>query len=99
MITVPERNRAIKKLLETTYGKGCVSVTAGNGSAYRWVEIKFKTTPEALKPFCGKFHPIHHAIETLITGAGIELSHYNADDMGGSDMRACVNITMPRGGL
>lgn len=96
MTDVPERNRAIKKLLETTYGKGCVSVRAGNGTAYRWVDITFKTTPDALKPFCGKYHPIQHTIETLIRGAGIELSYYNADDMGGRDMNACVNITMPR---
>lgn len=96
MIDVPKRNRAIKALLETTYGKGCASVRAGSGTAYRWVEIAFKTMPDALAPFCGKYHPTYHAVEALIRGAGIELSYYNADDMGGRDMIACVTIAMPR---
>jgi hypothetical protein len=80
LITVPERNRAIKKLLEKTYGKGCASVRAGDGTAYRWVQINFFEKPEALRK--APYGHMVDALETLIRGAGIYLSTF-PDDMGG----------------
>lgn len=93
-VTVPERNRAIKKLLEATYGKGCVSVKAGNGTAYHWVEIKFiNSVPEALIVASGRYGDLCGKLEALIRDAGIYLSSWT-DDMG--DDRTCISITMPR---
>lgn len=95
MINVPERNRAVKKLLEATYGKGCVSVRAGNGSAYLWIEITFKTTPDALKSFT--WHSIMNTIEMLLRANSIEFSTFPADDAGRPEFGkySCINITMP----
>lgn len=94
MVDIPSRNRAVKALLEKTYGKGCASVTAGTGTAYRWVNIKFKTVPEALR--LPTYNQVHAVIDALILGAGIELSTYSASDMGGDEKNTCVAITMPR---
>lgn len=105
-IDVPERNKRVKQLLERTYlvrGHGqtaplCpgvkISVTAGKGSAYHWIEIKFdKRVPNPL----GMLHNrVEEAIADLIIGAGIEVSTYPRDDAGRDygDL-PCIRVTMP----
>jgi hypothetical protein len=105
-INVTERNKRIKRLLEETYllraatanAALCpgvkISVTAGKGTAYHWVYIKFdKRVPLP----AGMMHNrIEDAIVDLIVGAGIPISTFPRDDAGRDfgDL-PCVTVSMP----
>jgi hypothetical protein len=101
-IKVPERNRAVKKLLEETYLLRAhdakeplcpgvkISVRAGTGTAYHWIMIEFnKRVPLP----AGMMHNrVEEAIEDLIISAGIHISTFNSD---GDYTGKCISIRMP----
>lgn len=91
-INVPARNRAVKKLLETTFPGVGVRVHAGRGTAYHWIEIEFD---QRVGLPAGMLHNrVEEAIEDLIVGAGIHVSTYvNSDGWPGGGK--CVSIRMP----
>lgn len=87
-ISVPERNRAIKKLLQATYGGVNISVRAGTGTAYHWVDIDFMRMPEELRPFKnGKLREAH--VLAVIDNAGIHISTFSGD---GEYTGRCITI-------
>lgn len=91
-INVPERNRAVKKLLQLTYPGVKVSVKAGDGTAYHWIMIEFSDRVGLPK---GMMHNrVTDAIEDLIVGAGIHISTYVGD---GDYHGRCISIRMPHG--
>lgn len=104
---VPERNRKIKKLLEQTYllrgdtalAPLCpglkISVTAGKGTSYRWVNIRFSKRPPNPR---GMLHNnVEEAIVDLIVGAGIYIATFPRDDAGRDfGTLPCVTITFGR---
>lgn len=93
IIDVPARNRAVKRLLQLTYPDVKISVKAGNGTAYHWIDITFDKRVDQPK---GMMHNrFEDAIEDLIVGAGIYVSSYPADDYGGGRMNRCIVIHMP----
>ena len=67
---VARRNAAIKKLLETRYGKGKVRITKERGTAYGWVDVRIAAPcPEGKRPF-----EAHSDVVRMILDAGIKLS-------------------------
>jgi hypothetical protein len=72
------RNAAIKKLLETRYGKGKVSVTGDRGTAYGWVNVKI----DAPWPAGRRRSEVTSEITQFILNAGIRLSSYSSADYG-----------------
>jgi hypothetical protein len=73
-----QRNATIKRLLETRYGKGNVSVTGDRGTAYGWVNVKIN----ALWPVGRHHSEVTSEITRFILGAGIRLSSYSSADYG-----------------
>jgi hypothetical protein len=93
-INIPERNRAIKKLLLATYPGTNLSVKAGNGTARHWVYIEFFR--RVGNPPGMTHNRVADAIADLIVGAGIEVSTFPRDDAGRNfGTLPCINITMP----
>ncbi len=88
---VPERNRKVKKLLETTYGKGTVRVSAGNGTAYHWMDITFLSRPQAFDGL-GYGEQIG-ALVKLIEDAGLHVARYTGD---GDYEGVCISLRMPQ---
>lgn len=83
-IDVPERNKQVKALLKRTFPSVPISVKAGRGTAYHWIEITFGVrVPSSTK-----------AIEDLIIGSGIRFSTYPGDGFSGGGN--CIAVTMPR---
>lgn len=90
MISVPERNRAIKKLLQAAYGAS-IKVKAGTGSAHHWVHVTIDVKPEELA-HCRTYAQVCDAVIALCRANGIEL-HTFYDDVGDG---TCLNVTLPR---
>lgn len=91
MTDIPARNRAVKALLIKTYGKDCgISVTAGRGTAYHWIEIRFATTPQVLQESYARATDI---IEGLIRAAGIKVHTYCSD---GDYEGTCIDLHIQR---
>jgi hypothetical protein len=74
---VAQRNAAIKRLLETRYGKGKVSVTGDRGTAYGWVNVKIDAHWPA-----GRHPEVTSEITQFILNAGIKLYSYSSGDYG-----------------
>ena len=87
-ISIPERNKSIKKLLQETYHGAKVSVRAGNGTAYRWVHIEFLSMPDELRPVENGNHRAAHVM-AVIDAAGIYISTYSSD---GDFEGRCIEI-------
>jgi hypothetical protein len=68
MIDIKSRNRAIKTLLETAYGKGKVRVTGKKGTSYGWVSV-------AIDEGASPTNNLSNVIQRLLDG-GIELGTY-----------------------
>lgn len=93
-INVPERNRAIKKLLQAKFGGINISVRAGNGTAYHWVYVKFARRPD---PMPAQATAFADHIAGLIREAGIHLSEFPRDDAGRDfGMLPCLVVDLPR---
>lgn len=90
-VNVPERNRAVKKLLQATYGGCAISVKAGNGTAYHWIEIEFKRMPEELRSVKGNARD--DVVTKLIRANGIHISTYVSD---GDYTGDCISVKFPR---
>lgn len=86
--SVPERNKAIKKLLQEKYHGARISVRAGNGTAYRWVHIEFLSMPDELKPYANGMERTRH-VEATIDAAGIHINTYLGD---GDYEGRCIEI-------
>jgi hypothetical protein len=88
-INVPERNRAIKRLLIRTYGKQAgISVRAGSGTAYHWVEIVMTDAPASLRIAYGQ---ACDALCALIRANGIDISTFASD---GDYTGDCLTLTL-----
>ncbi len=71
------RNRAIKDLLESRYGKGNVKVTGNRGTAYGWVDVEIKA------PWPEGYHSNASATVTkMLLDAGIHIGRYDSADYG-----------------
>jgi hypothetical protein len=67
---VAQRNAAIKRLLETRYGKGKVRITRERGTAYGWVDVPIAAPcREGKRP-----SEAHSDVVRMILDAGIKLS-------------------------
>lgn len=89
-INVPERNRAVKALLVRTYGVG-VSVKAGRGTAYHWIDVEFFRMPDELRSLDGIKRD--DAITNLIRANGIHVGTFNSD---GDYTGDCIEVKFPR---
>jgi hypothetical protein len=97
-INVPERNRAIKRLLQTAFPLIAISVRAGSGSAYHWVYIKFSRRPDPM-PVTSDINGTRFTdhIAGLIRSADIHLSEFPRDDAGRDHgMLPCLVVDLPR---
>ena len=71
-----ERNRAIKRTLESAFGRGKIRVRGARGTAYGWVDVSIDWTPldsdqsGRMKAECKR----------LLRAAGIDLGHCFTDD-------------------
>lgn len=93
---VPERNRKIKRLLQQTYPGVPISVTAGSGTAYRWVNITFRK--KVGNPPGMLHNNVNDAIIDLIVSAGIYIATFPRDDAGRDfGSLPCVTIINGRG--
>lgn len=77
-MTIAERNRAIKKLLEKSFGRGNVTVRGSRGTAYGWVSVGINYAPRS---------PDHRSeivalIWKMFKRDGIEIGTYGYDDPG-----------------
>lgn len=90
-VNVPERNRAIKKLLVHTYGVG-VGVKAGRGTAYHWIEVEFFRMPDELRHYSNGFKR-GEIVTKLIRDNGIHVSTYSGD---GDYTGDCIEVKFPR---
>lgn len=87
-VNVPQRNRAIKKLLQGLYGGVNISVKAGRGTAYHWICIEFMRMPEELRSFKNGLERSNF-VEAKIEQAGIFIHGYTGD---GDYSGKCVEI-------
>lgn len=97
-INIPERNRAIKRLLQEKFPLIAISVRAGDGTAYHWVYIKFARRPDPMpvqNDVNGTRFTDH--IAGLIRAADIHLSEFPRDDAGRDyGMLPCLVVDLPR---
>lgn len=88
-LSVPERNRAIKTLLIRTYGKEAgISVRAGRGTAYHWIEIKIAVSPASLRVSYGEACA---KLVNQIRANGLHVSTYSSD---GDFTGDCLSLTL-----
>jgi len=76
MQTITERNRAIKRTLESAFGKGKVRVRGSRGTAYGWVDVAIDWTPldsDAARDMAG-------LCKQLLRAGRIDLGHRYTDD-------------------
>jgi hypothetical protein len=75
-MSMAERNRAIKRTLESAFGRGKVRVRGARGTAYGYVDVKIDCTPldadqsGRMKAECKR----------LLRAAGIDLGHSYTND-------------------
>lgn len=94
-INVPERNRAIKRLLKAAFPCINIRVMAGKGTAYHWVYISFGRRPDPM-PAADVGDRFTDHIAGLIGAAGIALSNFPASDDGTGGMLPCLVVDLPR---
>lgn len=96
-INVPERNRAIKRLLKTAFPCINIRVMAGAGTAYHWVYVKFGRRPDPM-PVQNDTNGTRFTdyIAGLIRAADIPLSEFPRDDAGRDcGMLPCLVVSLP----
>lgn len=100
-INVPERNRAVKRLLRVAFPYINIRVMVGKGTAYHWVHVKFGRRPDPM-PITDDRDDINgnrftDYIATLIRSADIYLSEFPRDDAGRDfGMLPCLTVDLPR---
>ena len=90
-MTTAERNRAIKRVLETAFGKGRVRVRGARGTAYGWLTVSIDWTPRD----ADQSREMHGHVWDLLTAAGLEkhIGSYGYADPG-SDYGCGRNIRL-----
>lgn len=84
-MNITERNRVIKKTLETAFGRGKVTVRGSRGTAYGWVSVNIDWTPldsdtaQTMRSKC----------KELLRAAKIDLGHSYTDDTCQYDSDQC----------
>lgn len=74
-----ERNRALKKLLETAFGRGKVRVRGARGTAFGWVTCKIAYAPRNWS----EAKALEALIMRLVATAGIKIGTFGTPgDMG-----------------
>ena len=76
MTRIAERNRAIKRVQESAFGKGKVRVRGARGTAYGCVDVDVDWTP-LYADQCGRMKA---ECKALLRAAGIDLGHSYTDD-------------------
>jgi len=79
-MTIAERNRAIKKTLETAFGRGKVRVRGSRGTAYGWVSVNIDWTPLDADQASEMRSKVWQLL--LAAGPGKEIGTYGYDDPG-----------------
>ena len=91
-----ERNRAIKKLLERSFGHGKVTVRGSRGTAYGWVSVHISYAPRDRE----HRQAIIDMIWKMFSAANIQIGTYGYDDPGSDygygskihlDLDACLD--------
>lgn len=79
-MTIAERNRAIKRVLENAFGRGKVSVRGSRGTAYGWVDVKIDWTPRDID----QSREMQTHVWALLTAAKLdqEIGTYGYNDPG-----------------
>lgn len=75
-MTIAERNRAIKKTLETAFGRGKVRVRGSRGTAHGWVSVDIDWTPLD----ADKGQEMRNLCKQLLRKANIDLGRSYTDD-------------------
>lgn len=77
---IAERNRAIKRVLETAFGRGRVRVRGSRGTAHGWVHVEIDWTPRDTE----QSREMTALVWDLLTAAGLdaEIGSYGYDDPG-----------------
>lgn len=96
-MTHAERNRAIKKTLETAFGKGKVRVRGDRGTAYGWVNVSIDWTPLDAE----QSGEMRRLVQQLIakSDAGKQIGTYGYDDAGsdyGYGSKLSISFNSPR---
>jgi hypothetical protein len=73
-----ERNRAIKKILETAFGRGKVTVKGSRGTAYGWVTVHIAHAPRNRQ----ELQELTAKVWQLFRADKIEIDTYGYDDPG-----------------
>lgn len=76
MSKTAERNRAIKRTLETAFGRGKVRVHGSRGTAYGYVTASIDWTPLDVD----QAHTMHAHCKALLRAAAIDLGRAYTDD-------------------
>jgi hypothetical protein len=79
-MTIAERNRAIKRTLESAFGKGKVSVRGARGTAYGWLTCAIDFTPRDIE----QRNELTGLVWDLLTAAKLEseIGSYGYNDPG-----------------
>lgn len=79
-MSIAERNRAIKRTLETAFGRGKVRVRGSRGTAYGWVSVDIDWTPRDIE----QAREMKAQVWALLDAAGLgrEIGTYGYDDTG-----------------
>ncbi len=72
------RNRMIKKVLETAFGHGKVTVRGSRGTAYGWVTVRINHAPRNNR----ETRELRSLVSSLIASADIKIGTYGYDDPG-----------------
>lgn len=96
-MTIAERNRALKKILETAFGRGKVSVRGSRGTAYGYVTASIDWTPLDVD----QRREMEALVWQLIRKAGIDkhIGTYGYDDPGsdyGYGSELSIGFNSPR---
>lgn len=96
-MTIAERNRAIKRTLESAFGKGKVSVRGSRGTAYGWVNAEIDWTPRDID----QASEMKTHVWALLTAAKLdsEIGTYGYDDPGsdyGYGNKLSISFNSPR---
>lgn len=79
-MTVAERNRSIKRTLESAFGKGKVRVRGSRGTAYGWINCHIDWSPRDIEQTA----EMRSLVWDLLAAAGLEseIGSYGYNDPG-----------------
>jgi hypothetical protein len=87
-----ERNRNLKKLLESTFGRGKVTCRGSRGTSYGWVRVHIAFAPRNHR----EAQELRSQVSALIKAAKIELGRFYSDDYTDNTPRDCIHIDFDR---